>query len=180
MSANLWRNVASGVADADHRHPLPGEGASVFVIPAVNARASECIVSWRGKHDVYVMWKPAGQNLIEQRHSSMSQPGKSDRGSDGRTYWPEHTSTASKMCLSSIPSLSTVTTSHWPEAEKSGLCVTLFTLVWNVFQCKCYTVPILQPTTEMWVKRTWNLMCLCRLKLSAYILKYCSSSELCR
>lgn len=133
MSANLWWNIASGVADADHHHPLPSEGASVFVIPAVNARASKCIMSCRGKHDVDVTWKTADQNWNRQCYRSKSQPGKSDRGSDGNTYWPEHTSTASNMCLSSIPFLSTVTMSHWPEAEKSGLCVTPFTLVWNIF-----------------------------------------------
>lgn len=131
MSANLWCNIPSGVADADHHHPLPSQGRPIFVIPAVNARASKCIMSWRRKHDVYVLWRPVGQS--EQHYCSVTEPGKSDRGSDGRTYWPEHTSTASKTCLSSRPSLSMVTTSHWPEAEKSGLCTTLFTLVWNIF-----------------------------------------------
>lgn len=62
MSANLWCDIPSGVANADHHHPLPPEGRPVFVVPAVNARARKCVMSWRRKHVVYVLvfMKPSG------------------------------------------------------------------------------------------------------------------------
>lgn len=93
--------------------------------------------------------------------ATLSQPGKSDRGSDGKTYWPEQTSTASKMCLSSIPSLSTVTTSHWPEAEKSRLCVTALTLVWNIISVQVLHRPKVETKRS---KCEWNwpeIECVC-------------------
>lgn len=124
MSTNLRCNIPSRVANANHYHPLFFEGICIFVFHAVKAPARKYFMSWRDGRK----WHKSRQDKqITILWGSI--PGKSDRGIVGLTYGPEQTSTASKMCLSSSPSLFIVTTSHWPDTEKSGLCVTLFTLV---------------------------------------------------
>lgn len=47
MSTNLWCNIPSRVANANHYHPLFFEGICIFVFHAVKAPARKCFMSWR-------------------------------------------------------------------------------------------------------------------------------------
>lgn len=76
-------------------------------------------------------------NFIEsiQTHSRgqgcpPSSPGNDVSGMLGRMWWPLQTITASNTALCSLLLL-WVTTSHWPEDEKSGRLFTLITVVLN-------------------------------------------------
>lgn len=57
-------------------------------------------------------------------------PGKLSKGKWALVWWPVQTMTPSKTFTSFFPSDS-VTTSHWPEVEKSGCFFTLHTVVWK-------------------------------------------------
>lgn len=154
MSANLWCNIPSGVADADHHHPLPPEGRAVFVIPAVNARARKCVMSWRRKHDVYVLvfMKPAGQFEISSISALCPNLGSQTAAAMEGRIGP-NTPELHQRRVS--PPVRPCQWSQRPTDRKQrNRAFVRLSSPWSeiYFQCKHYTVPELSLMIVMWAK----------------------------
>lgn len=144
MSANLWCNIPSGVANADHYHPLPSEGGSVFVIPAVNARPSKSIMSWSRKCDV--MWNLLAKIEISNVTTLFLNLGSPiEAVMDGRIG--PNTPALHQRRVS--PPFHPCPQSQPPTDRKlRNLAFVRWPSLWSevFFQCKCYIAPMLQPS----------------------------------
>lgn len=72
-SANLYCNVSSRIADANHQHPLSSVNVCISIFPAVKTPAREGCVSWTERSGATGQWKHFLTRMnAETLYSSMS------------------------------------------------------------------------------------------------------------